>query len=239
MVSEHARKRDRENSRYISILNIIQGDVDPTQVHKSLQRIRERKAANFIEWGPASIQVALSKKSPYVHTGHRVSGLMLANNTSIRHLFNKVLRDYDKLMGPRQERQAFLEPYKQYALFKDANNGLSLEEFADAREVVADLSAEYEACERADYMVGGMSAGWMWPGHSVKALPPHILPSGRSPASTCSGCGAHLGLVELGSPSCTQPVPDCGVKLKTEKRNSTACAGWRAIARLTKAETMS
>jgi tubulin gamma len=30
---------------FISILNIIQGDVDPTQVHKSLQRIRERKLA--------------------------------------------------------------------------------------------------------------------------------------------------------------------------------------------------
>lgn len=29
----------------------------PLQVHKSLQRIRERKTANFIEWGPASIQV--------------------------------------------------------------------------------------------------------------------------------------------------------------------------------------
>lgn len=27
------------------------------QVHKSLQRIRERKLANFIPWGPASIQV--------------------------------------------------------------------------------------------------------------------------------------------------------------------------------------
>ena len=26
-------------------------------MHKSLQRIRERKLANFIEWGPASIQV--------------------------------------------------------------------------------------------------------------------------------------------------------------------------------------
>ena len=35
----------------------MQGEVDPTQVHKSLQRIRERKLANFIEWGPASIQV--------------------------------------------------------------------------------------------------------------------------------------------------------------------------------------
>ncbi len=32
MVSEYARKRDRENSRYISILNVIQGDVDPSQV---------------------------------------------------------------------------------------------------------------------------------------------------------------------------------------------------------------
>ena len=35
----------------------VQGEVDPTQVHKSLQRIRERKLASFIEWGPASIQV--------------------------------------------------------------------------------------------------------------------------------------------------------------------------------------
>ena len=31
--------------------------MDPTQVHKSLQRIRERKLAQFIPWGPASIQV--------------------------------------------------------------------------------------------------------------------------------------------------------------------------------------
>ena len=38
----------------------VQGEVDPTQVHKSLQRIRERKLANFIEWGPASIQVTRS-----------------------------------------------------------------------------------------------------------------------------------------------------------------------------------
>ena len=39
---------------------LVQGEVDPTQVHKSLQRIRERKLANFIEWGPASIQVGHS-----------------------------------------------------------------------------------------------------------------------------------------------------------------------------------
>lgn len=72
-----------KKSCYVSILNIIQGEADPTDVHKSLLRIRERRLASFIPWGPASIQVALTKKSPYVQTPHRVSGLMLANHTSI------------------------------------------------------------------------------------------------------------------------------------------------------------
>jgi len=53
-------------------------------------RIRERKLAEFIPWGPASIQVALSKKSPYVITQHRVSGLMLANHTGISSVYNTI-----------------------------------------------------------------------------------------------------------------------------------------------------
>ena len=54
---------------------------DAEQVHQSLLRIRECQLANFIPWGPASIQVALTRKSPYITTNHRVSGLMLANHT--------------------------------------------------------------------------------------------------------------------------------------------------------------
>uniref|UniRef100_A0A804PSZ0 Tubulin/FtsZ 2-layer sandwich domain-containing protein n=1 Tax=Zea mays TaxID=4577 RepID=A0A804PSZ0_MAIZE len=72
MVSSYARTKEASQAKYISILNIIQGEVDPTQVHESLQRIRERKLVNFINWAPASIQVALSRKSPYVQTTHRV-----------------------------------------------------------------------------------------------------------------------------------------------------------------------
>lgn len=82
MVSAPTKK-----GKYMSILNIIQGDIDATQIHKSLQRVREKRLANFIDWGPASIQVALSKKSPYVETPHKVSGLMLANNTSIHTVY--------------------------------------------------------------------------------------------------------------------------------------------------------
>jgi tubulin gamma len=69
-----------KSSCYISCLNIIQGDVDPTDVHKSLLRIRERQLANFIPWGPASIQVALTKRRT---TGNRVGGVMMANHTSM------------------------------------------------------------------------------------------------------------------------------------------------------------
>ena len=61
------------------------------QVHQSLLRIRERQLANFIPWGPASIQVALTRRSPYVTTNHRVSGLMLANHTSIASVGNHVM----------------------------------------------------------------------------------------------------------------------------------------------------
>ncbi|KZT56506.1 tubulin-domain-containing protein [Calocera cornea HHB12733] len=132
-----------KDSCYISILNIIQGDVDPTDVHQSLLRIRERQLANFIPWGPASIQVALARKSPYVSSSHRVSGLMLANHTSIASLFRRTLDQYDRL----RKRNAFLEQYKKFKTFE---NGL--EEFDDSRAVVEELVQEYKACESADYI---------------------------------------------------------------------------------------
>lgn len=128
---------------YISILNIIQGEVDPTQVHKSLQRIRERKLAQFIPWGPASIQVALSKSSPYIQSSHRVSGLMLANHTSICSLFERALSQYDKL----KKRGAFLDQFKREDMFKD-----DLSELDESREVVDCLVQEYEAATQSNYL---------------------------------------------------------------------------------------
>jgi len=133
---------------YLSILNIIQGEVDPTQVHKSLQRIRERKLANFIPWGPASIQVALSRKSPYVQTDHRVSGLMMANHTSMHYLFGQCLEDYEKLY----KKNAFLNNYQKEDIFSEG-----LEEFDASHEVVRSLQEEYKAAERPDYITWGSS----------------------------------------------------------------------------------
>merc|ERR1711973_383036 len=134
------------NHCYISILNIIQGEVDPTQVHKSLQRIRERKLTRFIPWGPASIQVALSRKSPYVHSAHRVSGLMLANHTSIASLFQRALRDYDKM----RRVNAYIEQFRKEEMFAD-----NLDEMDDSRDVVQNLVDEYVAATKPEYLTWG------------------------------------------------------------------------------------
>lgn len=134
------------NHCYISILNIIQGEVDPTQVHKSLQRIRERKLTRFIPWGPASIQVALSRKSPYVQTAHRVSGLMLANHTSISSLFQRALRDYDKM----RRVNAYIEQFRKEDMFAE-----NLDEMDDSRDVVQNLVDEYVAATKPEYLTWG------------------------------------------------------------------------------------
>jgi hypothetical protein len=55
----------------------------PNEIYQSLLRIRDRNLAAFVPWGPASLQVAPVRKSPYVNTSYKVSGLMLANHTSI------------------------------------------------------------------------------------------------------------------------------------------------------------
>ncbi|ORY13128.1 Tubulin/FtsZ, GTPase domain-containing protein [Clohesyomyces aquaticus] len=139
MVSTNPTKK----SCYMSILNIIQGEADPTDVHKSLLRIRERRLATFIPWGPASIQVALTRKSPYISSSHRVSGLMLANHTGIATLFKRIVAQYSTL----RKRNAFLEPYKREAPFSDG-----LGEFDEAKEVVQGLIDEYEEAECEDYL---------------------------------------------------------------------------------------
>ena len=100
----------RHNHCYISILNIIQGEVDPTQVHKSLQRIRERKLAQFIPWGPASIQV-LCKMCPqtfWINVAHSMA--------YTRQGFGKGSKPYNSVGNGRQITTLYFEHSVQVAL---------------------------------------------------------------------------------------------------------------------------
>jgi hypothetical protein len=80
-------------------------------------------------------QVALSKKSSYVETAHKVSGLMLANHTCMASLFQRSVQQYDKI----KKRNAFVDNYRKEPMFAD-----SLDEFDSSREVVYNLIEEYK-----------------------------------------------------------------------------------------------
>lgn len=54
------------------------------------------------------VQVALSRKSSYVETAHKVSGLMLANHTCMASLFQRSVNQYDKI----RKRNAFVDNYR-------------------------------------------------------------------------------------------------------------------------------
>ncbi len=102
--------------------------------------------ANFIPWGPATIQVALSKKSPLLETAHKVSGLMIANHTGIRTVFQTVYEQYKQF----RKKDAFLQQYKEAKIFEE-----NLDEFDDSAEVVKNLIQEYADAEKSNYITSG------------------------------------------------------------------------------------
>ncbi|KAK2950691.1 putative Tubulin gamma-1 chain [Blattamonas nauphoetae] len=134
----------RSEGVYASILNIIQpgsansSDIDQTAIHKSLQQLRAKQRVKFVPWCPASIQVAVAKRSPFIEQSSRVSGLMLANHTSITTLFEKILKDFWTML----KNKAFLFKYAESNVIK-ANE----KEFDDCGNAVASLISEYRAME--------------------------------------------------------------------------------------------
>lgn len=127
---------------YISLLDIIQGEVDPTQIHNALERIRERKLAKFIPWGPGCLQVCPAQHSPYMtRQKHKITGLMLANHTSIHTIFGKLIEQYDTI----RKRSAYLDGFLD-------KPGFETEEFDAAREAAASLKDEYMMAETEDYV---------------------------------------------------------------------------------------
>ena len=141
MVSINSR-----NGYYMSMLNIIQGDhIDPSQIHKSLQNIRDKRLVRFVPSLPSSIHILFGVKSPYLQYDHKVSGLMLANHTEMATLFKKTLRQFDKLY----KKQAFLTNYSSYALFENQDFG----EFDDSKERIIEVMAEYKRAEDPQYLM--------------------------------------------------------------------------------------
>ena len=137
---------DMSQGVYMSILNILQGDIDPSEIHSALRQIHENQRLRFIPWGPASIQLALSRKSPYVAMSNRVSGLMLANHTNIKQLFAGVLDQYNKMW----QSKSYLTGFYQCAASCLGDN--LKEEFNDSSQTVRNVLDTYKQAESDDFL---------------------------------------------------------------------------------------
>uniref|UniRef100_A0A8C2MPM0 Tubulin, gamma 2 n=1 Tax=Cricetulus griseus TaxID=10029 RepID=A0A8C2MPM0_CRIGR len=120
--------RDRQtNHCYIAILNIIQGEVDPTQ-------------AMLLPWSHTPSSWPLCSLSTIMS----LPSLSLV--CVLRWLFESSCQQYDKLW----KRGAFLEQFRKEDIFKD-----NFEEMDRSREVVQELIDEYHAATRPDYISWG------------------------------------------------------------------------------------
>lgn len=68
---------------------------------------------------------------------------MLANHTSIRQLFAKIVKDFNNM----RKMNAYIENYKQEPMFADG-----LHEFDDSLDVVTDMIEEYKNAEQPNYI---------------------------------------------------------------------------------------
>jgi len=136
--------------KYISLMNVIQGELEYGEIHKSLQKLKQKHLENsFITWGPAGPQVVLANNSPYLKTDYRVSGLLLANHTSMHMVLSACMKRFDSLFKVG----AFVENYRNFGTMFVEN----LAEFDDSREVVNSLVEEYKAVQDPDYVDFGQS----------------------------------------------------------------------------------
>ena len=126
---------------YLSALAVLRGNgIDTSQVFKSLLRMKERELVKFVEWAPATLQVALSGQ----RSSSVLSGLLLANHTGVANVFQRTIDQYDRL----RKRNAFLDIYRREKSFCDTLD----EEFDTSRETIQSTINEYRAAENANYL---------------------------------------------------------------------------------------
>lgn len=120
----------------ISILNILSGVEDASDVHKSIIKIMDRNLIHFVPWMQPIFNVCLSKQKS---KASRVSGLSLLNTTGISHLLNKIIGQFDKL----RKQKAFMDIYKKY--------GIEVENFDECRNNILGIIEEYNSAEHTSY----------------------------------------------------------------------------------------
>ncbi|CUS23080.1 LAQU0S08e01684g1_1 [Lachancea quebecensis] len=135
--------RNNDTPVYLSVYNSILGPTDQADITRAILKSQQR--IKFPPWSSSALHVNIGKKSAYNITpdSDKVSGMMLANTTSVNALLQTACSSFDVLF----KRGAFLHMYQDGKMFQ---NGV--EEFIESREVVQSCINEYYAAEQETFM---------------------------------------------------------------------------------------
>lgn len=123
----------------ISIMNILHGVEDPSEVSRTVMRLLDKRLVDFVPWMPPSFNVALNKTIVNKMGYNRISGLGLTNSSGISSLLSKISGQFDKLRRQR----AFLDIYKRF--------GVEQEMFDQSKEAVQRVLEDYSRAEVSSY----------------------------------------------------------------------------------------
>lgn len=150
--NRYKMNRVNEPIKFISILNYLIGnDLNQQEIRKGT--IKASSRVDFVPWTSASIHLVNGRKPPSFSNMPNVqphkkqlSGIQVSNNTSIIHVFSKIVKQYDLLA----KRSAYINYYTESNNREEISRVLEL--FNECRESVINVIEEYKSSQTLRYL---------------------------------------------------------------------------------------
>jgi len=125
---------DPRHGRYLTVAAIFRGRMSMKEVDEQMLSIQNKNSANFVEWIPNNVKVAVCDVAP---KGLAMAATFIGNTTAIQEIFKRISEQFTAMF----RRKAFLHWY--------TGEGMDEMEFTEAESNMNDLVSEYQQYQEA------------------------------------------------------------------------------------------
>ncbi|PAA46863.1 hypothetical protein BOX15_Mlig006955g2 [Macrostomum lignano] len=130
-------KCDPRHGKYMACCLLYRGDVSSKEVNDSIQKIKNKREIQFVDWCPTGFKVGLNYQPPVAVPGGDLAKVpravcMLSNTTAIAEAWDRLAYKFDLMYSKR----AFVHWY--------VGEGMEEGEFAESREELGSMQKDYE-----------------------------------------------------------------------------------------------